>query len=58
MSKDIEDKRQRVIDVIERTAPHIDQLVGMLDEVKLDLILIALSGERLSAGSNREEDNG
>ena len=44
----IDAKRKRVIEVIERTAPHIGQLAGMLDETKLDLILIALAGERIS----------
>ena len=43
----IESKRRRVVEVIERTAPHIRELAGMLDEVKVDLILIALAGERL-----------
>lgn len=44
----IEEKRRRVVEVIERTSPHIGQLVSMSDEVKLDLILIALAGERIT----------
>lgn len=57
MSKAIDVKRARVVAIIERTAPHIAQLAGMLDETKLDLILIALGGERVCLDDEMKREN-
>lgn len=43
-------KRAAVIAKIQEVAPHAPVLIGMLDEVKLDLILIALAGSRVEPG--------
>jgi hypothetical protein len=42
-------KRRQVAERIKEVAPMIAALVGMLDEVKVDLLLIALSGAFLPA---------
>lgn len=43
----LEEKRRMVAERIREVAPHIDTLARMLDETKVDLILIALTGARL-----------
>lgn len=49
-SPDIEAKRARAAAKIKEIAPHIDALIAMLDETRVDLILIALCGETLPGG--------
>jgi hypothetical protein len=43
-------KRERAAAKIKEVAPHIEALISMLDETRVDLILIALSGETLPGG--------
>jgi hypothetical protein len=50
----VEAKRARVVAKIKEVSPHIDYLAGILDETKLDLLLIALAGERLPASPTQE----
>lgn len=45
--KEIESKRAAVASRIKELAPNAEMLVAMLDEVKLDLLLIALAGARV-----------
>jgi hypothetical protein len=53
-SERIETKRARVVAKIKEVAPHIDYLAGVLDETKLDLLLISLAGETLPASPAQE----
>lgn len=47
--KNLDAKRQQAAEKIREIAPHADVLIGMLDETKIDLLLIALAGATLSA---------
>lgn len=55
MSKysNLDKKRAAAAAKIEEVAPHILSLIALLDETKVDLILIALAGARVSVD---EED--
>jgi hypothetical protein len=46
--KNIDIKRQKAASKIKEVAQHIDSLINMLDETKIDLLLIALSGATVS----------
>lgn len=43
-------KRERAATKIEELAPHARLLLGMLDETKVDLLLIAIGGAHLPGG--------
>lgn len=50
MSKNaLEAKRNMAAKKIKEVAPHIDTLISMLDETKVDLLLISLSGAKIKA---------
>lgn len=46
-------KRKEAANKIKSVAPHVDMLINMLDETKIDMILIALAGARIT---NTETD--
>lgn len=47
-------KRERAAARIEEVAPHIRTLIAMMDETKVDLILMAIAGETLPAALSDE----
>ncbi|WP_292099470.1 hypothetical protein [Mesorhizobium sp.] len=51
MSRDanVQKKRARAVAKIKEVAPHVESLIQLLDETKVDLILIALAGATLPA---------
>lgn len=55
-TKEDKDRKQRKAEAvaakIKEVAPHADMIIGMLDETKLDMILIAFGVGSVSVESN------
>ncbi|WP_164898551.1 hypothetical protein [Mesorhizobium sp. M7A.F.Ca.MR.362.00.0.0] len=45
----LEAKRKQAVAKIKEIAPHAEVLIGMLDETKIDLLLISLAGATIVA---------
>jgi hypothetical protein len=42
-------KRKQAVAKIQEIAPHAELLIGMLDETKIDMLLISLAGATIGA---------
>jgi len=55
-TKEDKDRKQRKTEAvaakIKEVAPHADMIIGMLDETKLDMMLLALGVGSVSVDSN------
>lgn len=51
IDKNIEAKRLQAAAKIKEIAPHAEVLIGMLDETKIDLLLIALAGATIAVSA-------
>lgn len=53
---ELEAKRKQAAAKIKEVAPHIDMLISMLDETKIDLLLIALAGAKILPAEEASDD--